>query len=375
MIHRVCAPRFCPGLFVKSGRRDFRLRRVADSSSSRGALSSRDLTSYLRMRTELLQIRRLPRWAPLQPGRRKPGAVAEPQPKDAIKAEVNALTPILSSGSFQVFLAESDQLSHVLPEIGRLREISFRAAGEGTGRALDLDRFDDWYRHLFVWNSQREEIAGAYRVGMADRILAERGPRGLYTSTLFKFEPTFLFTLGPALELGRSFVPPEYQRDYLPLLLLWKGLCRFIVGNPQYRTLFGPVSISNDYHAISRALIIEFCKARRDPGITGAVHPRQRFRSPWLPGSIRLPAGLPTEDLAGLSTLIADLEPDNKGVPVLLRQYLNLGGSVLEFNVDHQFSDAVDGLILVDLLKADRRLLERYMGRDALASFYEFHGR
>jgi len=210
---------------------------------------------------------------------------------------------------------------------------------------------------------------------MVDAIFPKRGARGLYTSTLFKFDPAFLSQLGPALELGRSFVCPEYQRDYLRLLLLWKGICRFVAGNPRYRTLFGPVSISNDYHSISRALIIEFCKARRDQELSRTVRPRQRFHSPPLPGCDRLPICSLTHDVPALSALISDLEPDRKGVPVLLRQYLNLGGNVLEFNVDRHFSNAVDGLILVDLLKADRRLLERYMGREALASYYEFHGR
>jgi len=337
-------------------------------------LSDRNLTAYLRMRTELLQTRTLPRLA-AHSHQPRLHPIAAPGEKSKILAEVAALTPLLSSGPLGVFVAESGQLTHVLPEIGRLRELSFRAAGEGTGRARDVDRFDAWYRHLFVWNSEREEIVGAYRVGMADSIIAEHGPRGLYTTTLFKFQADFFLKLGPALELGRSFVREEYQRDYLPLLLLWKGISQFVARHPRYRTLFGPVSISNDYRAISRALIIEYCKAHGDPQLSRGVRPRRRFHSAPLPGCDHLPVASLAEDIAGLSTLIADLEPDNKGVPVLLRQYLNLGGTVLEFNLDPRFSNAVDGLILVDLLKADRRLLERYMGRDGLASFYRFHGR
>src|SRR5262249_3158314 len=153
-----------------------------------------------------------------------------------------------------------------------------------TGKPRDLDRFDQWYRHLFVWNSERNEMVGAYRIGLADSILSQRGARGLYTSTLFKFDPEFLKGLGPALELGRSFIAPAYQKEYQPLLLLWKGICHFIVRNPSYRTLFGPVSISNDYRAISRALIVEFCKAHTDPQLGRKVHAKRPFRTPTLPG-------------------------------------------------------------------------------------------
>jgi len=127
-------------------------------------LSSGELTAYLRMRTELLQTRKLPRLSAALPPRRAQQRIAEPEAKSLIQADVRQLTPILSSGPFQVMLAEHHQLPHVLTELGRLREISFRAAGEGTGRARDLDQFDQWYRHLLVWNSERAEIAAAYRV-------------------------------------------------------------------------------------------------------------------------------------------------------------------------------------------------------------------
>jgi putative hemolysin len=339
---------------------------VVPLKSSR--FSSRQLTAYLRMRTELLETRRLPVRAPRKILRLK--AIAQQGDAWPIRKEVESLAPLASSGALRVLIGDARDIPNTLLEIGRLREVSFRAAGEGTGRARDLDRFDDWYKHLFVWNAEREEIVGAYRIAPADEILAKRGPRGLYTSTLFRFEPKFLAKLGPALELGRSFIRPEYQRDYAPLLMLWKGIGRFAVGHPRYTTLFGPVSISNDYRAISRALIVEFCKAHRGPDLGGTVQPKHRFHARPIPGC---DLGSLVEDIAELSELIEDLEPDKKGVPVLLRQYLKMGGKILDFNLDPQFSNAVDGLIVVDLLKADRRLLARYMGREGLASFYAHH--
>ncbi len=359
-------------LFDKSGR-TIQVSIGTPVAAHTPSLSNREFADYLRMRAELLQAKRLER-QPQSTKIRRFRPIAASAEKAAVTAEVKRLDPILESGSLHVYLAEAAEIPQTLDEIARLREISFRAAGEGTGDPRDTDRFDQWYRHLFVWDSARDEIVGAYRVGLADRILADRGHRGLYTTTLFKFDPKFLSSLGPALELGRSFIVPEYQKEYLPLLLLWKGICQFVVKNPQYRTLFGAVSISNDYGAISRALIIEFCKAHADSAHRAKVQPKQRFRTPFLPGCDRKLLGCAAHDVSELSGLVAELEPDGKGMPVLLRQYLNLGGTILEFNVDPKFSNAVDGLILVDLLRADRRILARYMGREGLRSFVGFHG-
>jgi putative hemolysin len=337
--------------------------------------SDHRLTAYLRMRTELLQTRSL------QPGReprvrtRQASPILAPTDVQRMRDEVERIPEILHSGPLRVCVTEANQIPHVLREIGRLREVTFRAVGEGTGGASDLDRFDRFYRHLFVWNEERGEIVGAYRIGLVDSILADHGLRGLYTSTLFRFDRTFLAKLGPAIELGRSFVRPEYQREYLPLLLLWKGICHFVARNPRLSTVFGPVSISNDYRAISRALMVEFFNSEHDPQFGGSVQPKCRFQPPSLPGCDPDAWGSLVEDVKELSELVADLEPDKKGVPVLIRQYLHMGGKILAFNLDAKFGNAVDGLIVVDLLKADARLLSRYMGADGLASFYRYHGR
>ncbi len=337
--------------------------------------SDHRLIEYLRMRTELLQTRSLRRDPEARLRTRKASPIVAPMDVQCMREEAQRAPEILRSGPLRVCVAEANQIPYILREIGRLREVTFRAAGEGTGRSSDLDRFDRSYRHLFVWNDERGEIVGAYRIGLVDSILAEQGLRGLYTSTLFRFGRSFLTRLGPALELGRSFVRPEYQREYLPLLLLWKGICHFVAMNPRFRTVFGPVSISNDYRAISRALMVEFFNSAPDPQFGGTVHPKCRFHSPSLPGCDHHAWGSLVEDVKELSELVADLEPDKKGVPVLIRQYLNMGGKILAFNLDAKFGNAVDGLIVVDLLKADPRLLSRYMSPDGLASFYRYHGR
>ncbi len=132
--------------------------------------------------------------------------------------------------------------------------------GEGTGRASDIDLFDDYYEHLFVLERRARELVGAYRLGQVDRIHARFGKRGLYTCTLFDYREQLLKQLNPALELGRSFVTPQYQKTFAGLLLLWKGIAEYIVRHPRYRVLFGAVSISNDYALLSKQMLIEYLR-------------------------------------------------------------------------------------------------------------------
>ena len=158
-------------------------------------------------------------------------------------------------------------------------KLRFGKQGEGTGKPIDLDRFDDHYWHLFVWNRQTHEVAGAYRLGPSDEILPRFGPKGFYTSQLFQWKRAFLDRISPALELGRSFVRPEYQKTYAPLLLLWKGIGQFLIRNPQYKLLFGPVSISNGYTTASRHLMVKFLSAyRQSPELAPLVRARNPFR-------------------------------------------------------------------------------------------------
>jgi len=169
--------------------------------------------------------------------------------------------------------------------------------------------------------------------------------------------------------LGRSFVREEYQKGFAPLLLLWKGIGKYIAKNPRYRTLFGPVSISNDYQALSRELMVSFLEKHaslRD--WVGLVRHRHAFRRQQP--ELRLPdSGFDVEDL---SEVVSDIEPNRAGIPVLLRQYLKLGGKLLGFNVDPEFSNALDGLILVDLTRTEPKLLQRYLGAAEAAAFLQF---
>jgi len=329
------------------------------------------LIQYLRVKTEALahrpesfQALEKPAFHFSKPWKKSAAPVAPAAAPAALRRDIAALPSdalILAQDKLQVFCARAEALPAVLPEIGRLRELTFRAVGEGTGRARDLDRFDVFYQHLFIWNAEAGELVGAYRLGATDEIVPRYGARGLYTNTLFKFQPQLLQRLTPALELGRSFVRPEYQRDYLPLLLLWKGICHYVAQHPQYRFLFGPVSISNDYRPVSRHLLSQhFPRAPHTPELARWVAPRHPLRPGFRAAGPRLPAEL-EGDLQTLAELIEDIE-NGRGLPVLLRQYLKLGGEVLAFNVDPAFNNALDALIVVDLVRADAKAIGRYMG-------------
>ena len=343
--------------------------------------SDEKLIRFLRLRTYLLAEHeshrrrpffiRLPRALPADP-------VCLPAPAETYACEIASLPPeqkMIESGDMEVYVALARQAPALMREIGRLRELTFRAVGEGTGEALDVDRFDKYYWHLFMWNKARQEVVGGYRLGMADRIVEEYGVKGLYTRTVFKFDERFLNRIQPAIELGRSFVRPEYQRAYTSLLLLWKGISAFIGKHPRYRILFGPVSITNEYREASRNMIIESLRrVRMSSDLADLVKPRLPPPPPRNAEWRQIEYRDFFDDMDCVSGLVEEVEPDHKGMPVLLRQYLKLGGRLVAFNVDPDFSFVVDGLILVDLKSADPKTLRRYMGNEVAESYLRYHG-
>ncbi|HSL23859.1 MAG TPA: GNAT family N-acyltransferase [Vicinamibacterales bacterium] len=291
--------------------------------------------------------------------------IEPPLPRAVLAAEIARLpagAAVLESGAYQVWCARAAQIPQTLRELGRLREVTFRAVGEGTGRATDLDEFDTWYEHLFVWNTERLEVVGAYRIGRTDAILPARGSAGLYTSTLFRYQRPLLERLSPALELGRSFVRAEYQRNSSALHLLWKGIGRLVAREPRYRVLFGPVSISSQYRDTSQQMLMSFLYENhynRDLGaLVRALNPVPRAVGPATGGRST------AADVAGLNRRVSAAEDDGKPMPVLLRQYLRLNATLLAFNIDPQFGDALDALMMVDLSRVHPAILARYVGRD-----------
>jgi putative hemolysin len=341
-----------------------------------------EATEYLRLRTYLLSYRgkkgtsfptkvreKLPR-KPQEP-------IATAVPKRFLFADLDALPSnrlLTENPEFAVYAARGPEMPHLLDELGRLREITFRAAGEGTGRSADVDHFDEYYWHLLLWNKENQELAGAYRAGNTDQIIRARGIKGLYTQTLFRYDERLFLKIGSALELGRSFIRREYQRQFAPLLFLWKGIARFIANHPETPVLFGAVSISNEYSRLSREMIVRYFEQREDGhDFSDLIQPRTPFRAPILR---RWDCNAVCSALRGLDELaepISDVEEDGKGLPILIRQYAKLGGKLIAFNLDRKFSDVVDGLVVVDLRQTNPGVLERYMGKEAVSHFRRFH--
>ena len=226
-----------------------------------------------------------------------------------------------------------------------------------------------------MWDHLEDEIVGAYRIGLIDQIVARYGKHGLYTATLFKFKTGLLDKLASGIELGRSFISLKYQKKHASLALIWRGIGEFCVRHPQYKLLFGPVSITDAYHKLSKDLMVYYF---REHSFDDEIAPLVRARNP--PRTSHKLSGISIKDIGqainsnnAISAIVSSLEDDDKGIPVLLRHYLKLNGTLLSFNVDPAFSDVIDGLILVDLTKTDAKILQRYMGKEGYAGFMDHH--
>ncbi len=267
---------------------------------------------------------------------------------------------LLRAGEFEVYLAPAAQMPRLLDEIGRLREESFRLLQEGSGMARDLDRFDPHYEHMFLWHPQRREVVGAYRFGMTADIVPRLGVDGLYTRTLFRYDARLIAQTGAAIELGRSFVAPAWQRSFQPLRLLWGGIAAVLARQPEIRYLFGPVSISPSYSAEARRLIAETLSVHHaDPQLAGlieALHPLPERRQPAAHRNVISALADPRL----LSRVISRVER-GPGLPVLVRHYLELNGRFAGFNVDDSFGGTLDGLVFVRVAAIPPRTLEHFM--------------
>jgi putative hemolysin len=303
------------------------------------------VTTALRARTDAIAARTA---RDVRPASSHTGASLSREVAHAI-----ATQPLASSHDFVVFCTTAKESPRLVRHIGREREIAFRAVGEGTGREIDLDAFDDRYLHLCAWDRARDALVGAYRLGLVDT--PTRPSASLYTSTLFQCDRALIDRLAPAIELGRAFVRAPYQKHYASLMLLWTGIGRFVARHPQYRFLFGAVSIGASYCPRAHAPLIAYLRRHAfDHQLARLVHPRTP----------------PIESNASIETRTSFEAP---GVPVLLRHYLKLGARVLGFNVDPEFKDALDALIVVDLPRAPEPLLRRYMGHDAARAYRAHH--
>jgi hypothetical protein len=261
-----------------------------------------------------------------------------------------------------IYLYRFEGDSAVMREIGRLREVSFRAVGEGCGRRRDMDTYDSDYDHIVLWDDEALELVGAYRLRRTGQLL-ERGmdTRPLYSNTLVRYEAEAACYLREGVELGRSFVQPRYW-GRRSLDLLWYGIGAYVKKFPEVRYLFGPVSISNRYPGAAKDLLVSFYR-RYFPAPAAWV----RGRLPYQPSGAAVADRWQTLDYnAGFTALKAELGALDLSVPTLYKQYSELceegGVQFVDFNVDPDFSDCVDGLVLVDLSRLKEAKRRRYLG-------------
>jgi putative hemolysin len=378
LIHPMLRTASLPRELVNKRGNTFTLRFGSPVSAAAAAkhADDRSAADYLRARSHLLGHRASTPQPPVRrhhfPSLRRPVSPAGRVEPASILREIAELdrcgARIVENREFTVYVADGARAEALVYEIGRLREETFRAAGEGTGKALDLDSFDETYQHVILWDKSRGELAGAYRLTETEPILARSGVSGLYTSTLFHYDRRFFERLGPAVELGRSFIVRERQKEFAPLLMLWQGIFKTVARRAVAPVVFGAVSISKEYGAASQEMMIEFLRKSARKDLAELAHPRRPFRQRLTRCDEIRTIGQLLRDISDLNAPIRDVDSRN-GVPVLLRQYLKLGGEVVAFNVDPRFSDVVDCLLLVDLRKTDRALLDKYMGSGDASSF------
>ena len=275
---------------------------------------------------------------------------------------------LIETDSYSVYCAPFNRLGSLAETIGIAREVTFSAAGEGTGNRVDTDRFDPHYLHLFIWDRKASRVVGGYRIGRVDEIVAQQGLDGLYSRTLFDFDKHYLNKIGKCLEMGRSFVHPDYQRLPQTLDLLWRGIGLYVAKNPEYHTLFGAVSISNEHSDLARALISEcmlesFCAEQRFLEDVKPLVPLKVSGKIWTDAML---ASL--NHVSMVNKLIGRCDP-GKALPTLLRHYLSLNGKFVCFSINQVFNDSLDGLILVDLRKTPSKYLKRYLSKEGAANF------
>lgn len=284
---------------------------------------------------------------------KRPKPIIEAIDQQILESEIDSIRSsccIHTQKEFELYIASSDQIPNILNEIGRLREVTFRKIGEGSNRPIDLDEFDLYYNHLFIWDKENKQLVGAYRLGKGKEIIESFGKKGFYIQTLFRLKKPMNPILKRSVELGRSFIREEYQKKVLPLFLLWKGILYFLITNPEYRYLIGPVSISNQFSKLSKGLIIEFIKKnyfRAD--LAQHVKPRKRFKPKWKNVDALALLENSGTDFKTLDKYVQDIEPEHFNIPVLLKKYMKQNARIIAFNVDPKFGHALDGLIILDL--------------------------
>lgn len=318
-----------------------------------------EYTELLRRKTYILSnayakerlIDQLPSTLKLPKQRRK---IAKPVRSAVIEGEIEKLIEkdrrMVQSKNYEVFLAPANEMPFILQEIGRQREITFREIGEGTNNSIDIDQFDAYYHHMFLWDNEAKVIAGAYRMGLGSEIFAKYGIDGFYLQDLFRFEPELFGMMAQSIEMGRAYIMKEYQQKPMPLFLLWKGIVHTTLRHPEHKYLIGGVSISNQFSNFSKSLMIEFMKSNYwDPYVAQYVRPKKEFKVKLKDADKDFVFDETQADLNKFDRLIDEVEPGSLRLPVLIKKYIKQNAKVVAFNVDPLFNNAVDGLMYIKI--------------------------
>ena len=289
---------------------------------------------------------------PILKAPKSPKQIAKPANHEQILQEIAELRTgtyrMLQSKNYEVFFVKADKIPNILHEIGRLREITFREVGEGTNESLDLDKYDNYYYHMFLWDEDAQLIAGAYRMGLGTEIFADHGIDGFYLQELFRFEPELYDMMSKSIEMGRAFIVKEYQQKPMPLFLLWKGIVHTTLRYPEHKYLIGGVSISNQFSDFSKSLMIEFMKSHYyDPYVAQYVHPKLEYKVKLKDADKDFVFNEAEADLNKFDKIIDEIEPSSLRLPVLIKKYIKQNARVVAFNVDPLFNNAVDGLMYI----------------------------
>ena len=283
---------------------------------------------------------------------RSPKEIATPASHEKMIAEIvslrNADSRLTQSKNYEVFFTEATKIPNILHEIGRLREVTFREIGEGTNNSIDLDKYDQYYHHMFLWDDEAQQIAGAYRMGLGSEIFPKYGIDGFYLQELFRFEPELFDMMNKSIEMGRAFITKEYQLKPMPLFLLWKGIVHTTLRYPEHKYLIGGVSISNQFTDFSKSLMIEFMKSHYyDPYIAQYITPKKEFRVKLKDADKDFIFDEAEADLVKFDKIIDEIEPGTLRLPVLIKKYIKQNARVVAFNVDPLFNNAIDGLMYI----------------------------
>ncbi|TNF40907.1 MAG: lysophospholipid acyltransferase family protein [Bacteroidetes bacterium] len=333
-----------------------RIGRAVSVAEQAGFSNVAQLGRYLRARTYSLgsALEAKPFFAGLRARRAsRQEPIAPPLEREVLVDEVKNIRhscELFKARNFTVLFAPTSLIPNLIKEIGRLREVTFRAVGEGTNRASDIDEYDFYYHHLIIWDDDAGAVVGAYRIGKGNEIISQYGIKGFYINSLFRIRKSFEPFLSVSLELGRSFIVPEYQRKAMPLFLLWKGLLTVLLENTAYRYLIGPVSISNEFSAFSKSLIVEFVRNNfYDRDMARFIRPRRKFSTQIdrrVDSEIIISSA--ERDISKVEKVVSDVDNGYR-IPVLLKKYLEVNARIIGFNVDPDFNNCLDGLIMLDV--------------------------